>query len=125
MIKEIDSSLVSDVFGVSASLESSCYLGYFLDESLVGYLEYVILYERAELCQIFVLEEFRNRKIGFILMNSLVDICKKFSCYNITLEVNVNNTFAIALYERVGFVKRTLRKGYYRGVDGFLMELIL
>ena len=41
---------------------------------------------------------------------------------SISLEVNVNNLYAIKLYENFGFKKVAIRKGYYNGIDGFLME---
>ena len=50
---------------------------------------------------------------------------KKQKCVNITLEVNKENTYAIKLYKKVGFKEVAIRKNYYDGVDGILMELIL
>ena len=42
-----------------------------------------------------------------------------------TLEVRVDNLIAISLYEKFGFEKVSIRKGYYDGVDGLLMKLEL
>ena len=41
---------------------------------------------------------------------------------NITLEVKIDNTPAIKLYKKFDFEEVALRKGYYNGVDGILME---
>ena len=41
---------------------------------------------------------------------------------DITLEVREDNTYAIKVYEKNGFIKTATRKGYYNGVDGILME---
>ena len=41
---------------------------------------------------------------------------------NITLEVKKDNIPAISLYKSVGFVEKAIRKGYYQGIDGILME---
>ena len=40
---------------------------------------------------------------------------------NITLEVNVNNTNAIKLYQKNGFKIVSRRENYYNGTDGYLM----
>ena len=40
----------------------------------------------------------------------------------ITLEVNKENIPAIKLYRKLGFKDVAIRKGYYNGVDGILME---
>ena len=40
----------------------------------------------------------------------------------LSLEVNINNQFAIKLYNKYGFEVVVIRKGYYNGVDGYLME---
>ena len=41
---------------------------------------------------------------------------------DISLEVRENNIPAISLYEKNGFEKKAIRKGYYKGIDGILME---
>ena len=41
---------------------------------------------------------------------------------SITLEVKIDNFPAIHLYEKYGFEKKAIRKGYYNGIDGILME---
>ena len=41
---------------------------------------------------------------------------------SITLEVREDNLYAIKLYEKFGFIKKAIRKGYYQGIDGILME---
>ena len=54
--------------------------------------------------------------------NRLINIGKNHNIDNITLEVNINNINAIKLYEKYNFEKVAVRKGYYDGVDGYLME---
>ena len=41
---------------------------------------------------------------------------------DITLEVNIKNSIAIKLYKNFGFEEKAIRKGYYNGIDGILME---
>ena len=41
---------------------------------------------------------------------------------DITLEVRIDNYPAIKVYEDNGFKQTAIRKGYYKGIDGLLME---
>ena len=41
---------------------------------------------------------------------------------DISLEVRENNDPAIKLYKKYGFEEVAVRKGYYNGIDGLLME---
>jgi hypothetical protein len=40
----------------------------------------------------------------------------------VTLEVKKDNYSAIKVYEQKGFLHKAVRKGYYNGIDGLLME---
>ena len=125
MVKDVDVSLLSS-FGVFRTSNPFVkYIGYILDDEVVGYIEYSVLYEKAEICSIFVNEDKRNMGIGSSLMEYLIDYLRSINIYNITLEVSVLNSSAISLYKKFGFVEVAKRCGYYNGVDGILMELIL
>lgn len=98
---------------------------YFIYEeksNIIGVVNYYDLYERFELSYIEVLEEYRNKKIGSLLIENLIKIAEEKKVKNITLEVNINNEYAIKLYNKYGFNVVAIRKGYYDGVDGYLME---
>ena len=43
---------------------------------------------------------------------------------SITLEVREDNISAIKVYEKLGFKRKAIRKNYYDGVDGILMERV-
>lgn len=90
---------------------------YFVDNKIVGYIYYSVIYDRIELNQIEVLFEYRNKGIATILMEKLLE-----EALDITLEVRIDNEIAINLYRKFGFEKVAIRKGYYNGVDGILME---
>ena len=125
MVKDVDVSLLS-YFGVFRTSNPFVkYIGYILDDEVVGYIEYSVLYEKAEICNIFVNEDKRNMGIGSSLMEYLIDYLRSINIYNITLEVSVLNSSAISLYKKFGFVEVAKRRGYYNGIDGILMELIL
>ena len=86
---------------------------------IIGFLNYSIMYEKAEINMIYVLEEFRNRGIGSKMLDYTLKRCK--ICENITLEVRKDNVCAISLYKKFGFKEAALREKYYGSVDGVLM----
>lgn len=93
------------------------FLGYTLDNKIVGYLYYSNIYDRIEINQIEVQKEYRNQKIATKLMQELIKENK-----DITLEVKKTNTIAIKLYQKFDFKEIAIRKGYYNGIDALLME---
>ena len=88
------------------------------NDKYVGFLIYQLLYENAEIIDIFVLDEYRNKGIGKALINKMLE---NKSILNVTLEVKIDNKNAIMLYNSIGFKKVAIRKGYYNGIDGILM----
>ena len=95
---------------------------YIIDNKVVGYLEYSLIYDRMELDNIFVLEEYRNNQIATKLMSYFISIAINNHVVNITLEVRISNEIARDLYKRFGFREVALRKLYYGNEDGILME---
>lgn len=85
---------------------------------VIGYLYYSDIYDRAEINQFEVELSHRNCGKGKILLNKMLELVDK----SITLEVKKDNLPAIHLYKSVGFVEKAIRKGYYQGIDGILME---
>lgn len=98
------------------------YYVYKKENQIVGFINYDIIYERAELIYIAVLKEEQKQGIGSKLLQSMIEECEGQQLENITLEVSVENTEAIQLYQKFGFKKVATRKKYYQGVDGILME---
>lgn len=77
------------------------------------------LEDQIEILDIIVDEKYRNKKIA-------TNICEYiFSIYNLNcyLEVNVNNYYAIKLYEKFNFKIINVRKKYYQNNDdAYVME---
>lgn len=88
------------------------------EESIIGYLYYSDIYERIEINQIEVIPSSRKKGYGTKLLKYLVDNTNK----SITLEVRIDNEPAISLYKKFDFKEVALRKNYYNGIDGILME---
>lgn len=88
------------------------------DNKIIGYIYYSDIYDRLEINQFEINTEYRNKGKGKYLIQYLIDKEKK----DITLEVKQDNYSAIKVYEAKGFVHKAVRKGYYNGIDGLLME---
>lgn len=88
------------------------------EQEVVGYIYYSDIYERVEINQFEVKKNFRNCGIGNKLLEQFTKTVEK----QITLEVKITNDNAIHLYKKYGFVEKTIRPGYYQGIDGMLME---
>lgn len=95
-------------------------IGYYINDLLVAFLDYSVMYEKIEINYIFVINEYRRRNIAYNLIKYVID---NYEFDNITLEVNINNIGAISLYKKLGFKVISIRKNYYDGIDGYLMEV--
>lgn len=87
-------------------------------DNIIGYIYYSDIYERAEINQFEIETLHRNCGKGNLLLKKMIETVKK----DITLEVKKDNISAIKLYEKNGFIKKAIRRGYYSGVDGILYE---
>ena len=100
---------------------------YELNNEIVGFINIDIIYEKAEIEYIYVVEKWSKNKIATKLLEKAEKdlINKKVS--TITLEVNVNNFSAIKFYEKNEYKKINIRKHYYGNDDAYLMlnELVV
>ena len=99
----------------------SHYLTFIEGNKIIGYINYYLMYDRIEIANFNVLEEYQNNHIGTKLLTNLIDTYYG-KVKNITLEVKKDNIKAIYLYKKMGFIEKSIRKGYYGGIDGILME---
>lgn len=97
------------------------YILYLEGNNYVGFIQYSIIYDRAELDYIYVDDNFRSSGIGSKLMNYMIEDVKNNNCLNISLEVENSNINAINLYKKYNFKEVAVRKNYYQGKDGILM----
>ena len=92
------------------------------DDTTIGFLDYSLIYDRLEINNFKVNEDYQNQGIGTKLMSYLISIAIIERVVNITLEVRVSNDKARYLYKKFGFNEVALRKFYYGDEDGILME---
>lgn len=123
-LKKEDLNLLNDTFINKEYLENEFNNNPFIkvliltEDKIIGYLYYSDIYDRVEINQIEIEENHRNCGKGSLLLKELTETVNK----NITLEVREDNIPAIKLYEKFNFKKVAIRKNYYNGVDGILME---
>jgi ribosomal-protein-alanine N-acetyltransferase len=78
--------------------------------------------DKAQINSLVVLEKYRNKGYGKLMLNALLSRLKEMKVQEITLEVRPSNNFALKLYDRFGFKQVAIRKNYYNnGEDAFLM----
>ena len=68
--------------------------------------------------------ERRRGGIGTMLLTDLLDDARRRGCAQVDLEVRDGNDDAIRLYERHGFRRVGIRRGYYQpsGADAVVMR---
>lgn len=90
--------------------------------SIVGFIIFSIMYEKAEIIDIAVDSEYQRQDIGSKLLFKAIDECMLYGCESITLEVRKSNLGAISFYKKHGFREIGTRKSYYYdGEDALLM----
>lgn len=119
-INILDNSFI-DKKEIEKELENNPFANVLLYEEnneIIGYIYYSEIYERVEINQFEIKNIHRNCGKGNLLLKKLIETVDK----DITLEVKEDNKSAISLYLKNGFKKTAIRKGYYKGIDGILME---
>ena len=92
-------------------------------DDIVGFAGIKVILDEADIMNIVVKKDFRNKKIGSLLLEHLISYSKNINLKNITLEVNELNIPAIKLYEKFAFSKLGIRKKYYNGEnDAIIMS---
>jgi ribosomal-protein-alanine N-acetyltransferase len=82
-------------------------------EALVAYLIISRYADAWHVMNVAVQKDYRERGVATKLMSRLFEVTAGDDRRGYTLEVRVSNRGAIRLYERLGFVPRGIRRGYY------------
>ncbi len=114
--------LKNDIISDFNSNPYTNYLIYLENNNIVAFINYYLIYDRMEIVNFNVLENFQNRHIGSLLLKEVIRIAINLQLKNITLEVKKDNKKAIYLYHKFGFQDKAIRQNYYNDVDGILME---
>lgn len=100
----------------TSELTANVYAHYFtarLDGKLVGYFGMWVFFDEAHITNIAVHPDFRRQGIGEQMMRFAFKKARELGATKMTLEVRLSNHGAQALYRKLGFQDRGIRKGYY------------
>jgi [ribosomal protein S18]-alanine N-acetyltransferase len=84
-----------------------------IDGKVVGYCGYWGIAGEGYIYNVAVKNEFRNQKIGYIMLNTLLKDSKNRGISSFTLEVRITNQAAIRLYKALGFERAGIRRDFY------------
>jgi [ribosomal protein S18]-alanine N-acetyltransferase len=104
------------MFAGELAKTSSICLGAFdsdAEEQLVAYLIISRYSDAWHVMNVAVHDDYRGQGVATQLLTRLFELTAGDDRRGYTLEVRVSNTAAIRLYERLGFVARGVRRGYY------------
>ncbi len=80
---------------------------------VVGYMGMWIIVDEAHITNIAVHPKARRQQIAELAVRQMMLLAKERGALRMTLEVRKSNTAAIALYEKLNFVRSGLRRNYY------------
>ena len=91
---------------------------------MVAYGGFWMVKDEAHITNLAVHPDYRNRGIGTKFLGFLLEKAKNLGAKTATLEVRSSNKAGQRLYEKWGFSKVRVRKGYYAytGEDAIVME---
>ena len=125
LIVDFDDFWTFDVLKSEILSNNSKYIVIKNDSEILGFAGIKIILDEADIMNIVVKKAYRNKKIGSLLLDSLVKLSKKLSIKSITLEVNEKNLVAFQINEKNGFKKVGIRKNYYNNENAIIMTKTL
>lgn len=80
---------------------------------IIGVCGYMESYGEADICNVSVDKAYNNRGVATTMLKDLMAEGSRRGISAFTLEVRAGNAAAIHLYEKMGFMKEGLRRGFY------------
>ena len=96
-----------------------------LDDELVGYIILSCVDREAHILNLCVAPDWRSQGYGERLLHDALHSATHDGATQMFLEVRPSNEAALRLYERAGFERVAIRRGYYRARNGRQDALIL
>ena len=122
LVSDFDDFWTYSILKDELNSSSSHYIVAKLNNEIVGFGGIKVVLDSADIMNIVVKKKFRNLGIGTSILNEIIALCLSLNLSSITLEVRKDNEYAISLYKNFGFETLGVRKKYYNGIDGFIME---
>jgi ribosomal-protein-alanine N-acetyltransferase len=101
------------MFASELAKKSSICLGAFEGDQLTGYIVNSRYVDAWHVMNVAVDPDFQRRGIATRLLERLFELTVEDDGRGYTLEVRVSNAEAIHLYEKLGFERHGIRRGYY------------
>ena len=101
------------MFASELAKASSICLGAWEGDRLVGYVVNSRYVDAWHVMNVAVDPEHQRRGVATRLLERLFELTQDDERRGYTLEVRVSNEDAIALYEKLGFVRQGIRRAYY------------
>lgn len=80
---------------------------------IIGVCGLIESFGEADICNVSVEKSYHNRGVATTMLKDLIAEGKRRGISAFTLEVRAGNQAAIHLYEKMGFMKEGLRRGFY------------
>ena len=122
LVSDFDDFWTYSILKDELNSSTSHYIVAKLNNEIVGFGGIKVVLDSADIMNIVVKKNFRNLGIGTSILNEIIALCLSLNLSSITLEVRKDNKYAISLYKNFGFETLGVRKKYYNGIDGFIME---
>ena len=133
-IYEVDAACFSTPWSlesITAELEEAkenerLYILANLDGQVIGYAGAWLVLDEGQITNIAVLPEYRREGYGAMMTRKLIRQLFEKGMNEIFLEVRLSNLGALALYRRLGFTVKGVRKNYYSDPqeDAYIMSRI-
>lgn len=88
------------------------------NDQIVGFAICQTVLDEATLFNIAIHPNYQGQKLGFTLLNALIEQLRNKGILTLWLEVRESNRNAIRLYEKLNFNEVDIRKNYYPTPDG-------
>lgn len=121
LISDFDDFWNYNVFKSELENGNSKYLVAKINDKIVGFAGFIPVLDEADVSNIVVHKDFRNMKIGSLLLEHLLTLASSLNLKLINLEVRESNSPAIHLYEKFGFESCGLRKNYYDNCENAVL----
>ena len=98
-----------------------------MDGVFAGHVGMLCVLDEGQICNLAVAPAFRRMGVGSALLDALKTEAARRGLAVLMLEVRASNTAAQALYEKSGFERVGVRRGFYANPreDAFLYNLYL
>ncbi|MDY7041047.1 MAG: GNAT family N-acetyltransferase [Chloroflexota bacterium] len=74
--------------------------------------------------RIFIIEEFRRRGLGTLMLKTLVQLAKRMGLYQLVAEIPMEQSHVIKAFKATGFSSKFIREDYFMTPDGLTHDVV-